>query len=354
MKITPTTKEQLVYYMLQNISLGTYDNKFLTNLQENLVSRKNPVTSNQADLLTKITLRYFKQFKKHEIDVNEMAMLPWSTQPILSSPQYTSAFCVVEDDVLKIRSPYNTEFISEIRKMPVTADWDKDTKTWSMPYCEVTAKHAIECITKNYEVINFCPVLTEVIDTFAKYETAQHWDPIYLKVNGNYMIACITKQIHEIVSNVTLDASPATLALLTSLGINISNEVVLDACATLDNTLSGHKLIDFATSMSSTIIDENCMDELALYLKEIKSDFVLIVDTYKEKNRVHTKKLHDLLTGMNVNTHLVTRQDKAELDFSSYNLPVIVNSSLWGVGSFSKIAKCKTVFLGNNKPIEIK
>jgi hypothetical protein len=106
--------------------------------------------------------------------------------------------------------------------------------------------------------------------------------------------------------------------------------------------------------MSSTIIDENCMDELAMYLKEIKSDFVLIVDTYKEKNRVHTKKLHDLLTGMNVNTHLVTRQDKAELDFSSYNLPVIVNSSLWGVGSFSKIAKCKTVFLGNNKPIEIK
>ncbi len=354
MKTTPTTKEQLVYYMLQNISLGTYDRKFLANLQDNLISHKNPVTSNQADLLTKITLRYFKQFKKQEIDVYAMAMLSWSTQPVLSSPQYTTTFCAVEDDILTIRSPYNADFISEIKKMPVMASWDKETKTWSMPYCEVTAKHAIQCVSKNYEVINFCPVLTEVIDTFAKYETARHWDPVYIKVNGNYMIACITKQIYEIVENVTLDVSPATLALLTSLGIHISDEVVLDAWDNLGNTSSAQKLIDFATSMSSTIVDENNMQELALFLQEIKSDYVLIVDTYKEKNKVYTKKLYDLLTDMNLNTHLVSRQEKTEIDFSPYLLPVIVNSSLWGMGSFSKIAKCKTVFLGNSKPIEIK
>lgn len=349
MKTTPTTKEQLVYYMLQNISLGTYDKKFLTNLHDNLVSRKNPITSNQADLLTKITLRYFKQFKKQELDVNELALLSWSTQPVLSSPQYTSAFCAVDDGVLTIRSPYNADFISEIKKMPVMASWEKDTKTWSMPYCEITAKHAIECVTKNYEVINFCPVLTEVIDTFAKYETAKHWDPIYVKVNGNYMVACITKQIHEIIEEVTLDASPATLALLTSLGIHISEEVTNDACENQDK-----KLIDFATSISSTIVDEKDLETLAEFLKEIKSDFVLIVDTYREKKRTYTQNLFDLLTRMNVNAQLVSRQDKAELDLSHYNLPVIVNSSLWGMGSFSKIAKCKTVFLGNNNPINIK
>lgn len=354
MKVKPTTKEQLVYYMLQHISLGTYDNKFLTNLHDNLVSKKNPVTSNQADLLTKITLRYFKQFKKQEIDVNEMAALPWSTQPVLSSPQYTSAFCQVEDDVLTIRSPYNADFITEIRKMPVIASWDRDTKTWSMPYCEITAKHAIECVTKHYSSINFCPVLTEVVDTFAKYETALHWDPIYIKVNDNYMVAGITKQIHEIIENVTMDVSPATLALLSSLGVNISNDAVLEACALQGNTTSGHKLIDFATSSSSTIMDENYMDELAVYLKEIKSDFILIVDTYKEKNRGYTRKLYDLLISMNLNAHLVARQEKADVDISEYNLPVIVNSSLWGMGSFSKIAKCKIVFLGNSKPIDIK
>lgn len=349
MKTTPTTKEQLVYYMLQNISLGTYDKKFLTNLHDNLVSRKNPVTSNQADLLTKITLRYFKQFKKQELDVNELALLSWSTQPVLSSPQYTSAFCTVEDGVLTIRSPYNADFISEIKKMPVMASWDKDTKTWSMPYCEITAKHAIQCVTKNYETINFCPVLNELIDDFAKYETAKHWDPVYVKVNGNYMVACITKQIHEVIEDIVLDTSPATLALLTSLGIHISEEVTQDACETQDN-----KLIDFATTVSSTIVDEKNLDELAVFLKEIKSDFVLIVDTYKEKKRTYTQKLFDLLTNMGVNAQLVSRQDKPELDLSPYNLPVIVNSSLWGMGSFSKVAKCKTVFLGNNNPIEIK
>lgn len=354
MKAKPTTKEQLIYYMLQHISLGTYDKKFLDNLHDNLVSKKNPVTSNQADLLTKITLRYFKQFKKQEIDVNEMAMLPWSTQPVLSSPQYTSAFCAVEDGILTIRSPYNSDFISEIRKMPVIASWDKDTKTWTMPYCEITAKHAIQCVTKNYESINFCPILTEVVDSFAKYETAAYWDPIYMKVNGNYMVVGITKQIHEIIEDVDMDASPSTLALLTSLGVHISNQVALDAAELHGNTELSHKLIDFATSFSSTILDEDCVDELAMMLNAISSDCVVIVDTYKEKNKEYTKKLYSLLKTAGLNAYRVSRQENTDLDISSYKLPVIVNSSLWGMGSFSKIPKCKTVFLGNNKPIEIK
>lgn len=354
MKVKPTTKEQLVYYMLQHISLGTYDKKFLDNLHDNLVSKKNPVTSNQADLLTKITLRYFKQFKKQELDANELSLLPWSTQPVLSSPQYTNAFCQVEDDTLTIRSPYNVDFISEIRKMPVMASWDKDTKTWSMPYCEVSVKHAIQCVTKNYETINFCPILTEVIDEFAKYETASYWDPIYMKVNGNYMVVGITKQIYEIIEDVVMDVSPSTLALLTSLGIHVSNQVALDAAELQGNTELSHKLIDFATSFSSTILDEDCVDELAMMLKAINSDCVVIVDTYKEKNKEYTKKLYRLLSDMGLNAYRVSRQENTDLDISSYNLPVIVNSSLWGMGSFSKIPKCKTVFLGNNKPIDIK
>lgn len=354
MKAKPTTKEQLVYYMLQHISLGTYDNKFLTSLHDNLVSHKNPITSNQADLLTKITLRYFKQFKKQEIDVNEMAMLSWSTQPVLSSPQYTSAFCAVEDDVLTIRSPYNSEFITEIRKMPVVASWDKDTKTWSMPYCEITAKHVIECVTKNYETINFCSVLTEVVDTFAKYETIPHWDPIYMKVNGNYMVVGINKQLYENLEDVVLDQSPATLALLSSLGVHIANEVALEAAELQGNTLSSHKLIDFATSVSSTVMDEENIGDLAEMLKAINSDCVIIVDTYKDKNKEYTKKLYSMLTDMGLNAHKVSRQENTDLDITSYKLPVVVNSSLWGMGSYAKIPKCKTVFLGNNKPIDIK
>lgn len=353
LKVKPSTKEQLVYYMLQHISLGTYDNKFLTSLHDNLVSHKNPITTNQSDLLTKITLRYFKQFKKQEIDVNEMVDLPWSTVPVQSLPQYTDAFCTVEDNTLLIRSPYNAEFITEIRKMAVTPHWNKETKTWSMPYCEITAKHAIQSVSKNYNVVNFCPILTDVINKFAEYETATCWDPTYVKVNETYLIAGINKHLAEQIENLTLDVSPSTLASLSSLGIEISNDVMLDACNVLSNTTEGHKLIDFATSNSS-IVNEFEIDLLAHFIIETKNDFVLIVDTYKEKKREHTKKLHDLLKAANVNVVLTSRGEKIDVDLAPYKLPLVVNSSLWGMGSFSKIAKCKTVFLGNSTPLDIK
>ena len=57
-KVKPTTKEQLIHYLLHNVSLGTYDNRFLTNIETNFIGAGKPVTSNQSDLLTKITFRY--------------------------------------------------------------------------------------------------------------------------------------------------------------------------------------------------------------------------------------------------------------------------------------------------------
>ena len=73
-KVKPTTKEQLVDFMLKYLSLGTYDKKFLNNLVQLNFIQKIQVTTNQADLLDKITLRYHRQLLKKELIPQEILL----------------------------------------------------------------------------------------------------------------------------------------------------------------------------------------------------------------------------------------------------------------------------------------
>ncbi len=53
-KVKPKTKEQVIYFLISNISLGTYDKRFLSNLESMNVVAKKPLTTNQATLFEKI------------------------------------------------------------------------------------------------------------------------------------------------------------------------------------------------------------------------------------------------------------------------------------------------------------
>ena len=84
-KVKPTTKEQLVYYLCHNISLGTYDQRFLDNILRLNITANKPLTTNQSSLFDKIVERYSRQLAKQEIASADMKLLPWILQPIDSS-----------------------------------------------------------------------------------------------------------------------------------------------------------------------------------------------------------------------------------------------------------------------------
>lgn len=355
-KVKPTTKEQLVYYLLQNISLGTYDRRFLTNLQTTNIQSKKPATSNQAELLTKITTRYARQLQRQEIDATEMVKLPWGVEPIDSLPEYTDAFCSIKDDVIEIRSPYKKDFITDIKDTRVRLEWNKDTRIWSGPLCEETLSHFIECLDKHYHVVRYCPAIVDIINMLVEYEPATCWDPTYKYINGNFLVAGINPHIELLMDNLILDASPTTLAKLHSAGVIVSDEVKQKAIESLGNTDSATRLVEFATS-SKPIVGLDDIPELVDFLEKIECDCAVIMEVYRGTSSNIGDTLRTLFSNSKVPAQFISRKtDKQDIDIAHYKYPVLINTALWGGGSqeTSKLRVSKAIHLGNNKPIEIK
>jgi len=356
MKATPTTKEQLIYFMHTNISLGTYDKRFIDNLIVTYIAALRPITTNQSALLDKIVLRHDRQLSKLEINATEMLSLPWTLTPVPSLPEFTEAHCSIADNIIEVRSPFKKDFVKEIKDTELSLTWEPKTKVWSLPLSEVALKHFIDCLDKHYDPVRYCPQVTSIINTLADYESASCWNPTYKLVNGNYMIAGINSVLAEALQDIEMNVEPRTLAKLIAHGVAIDDDVASAACEELWNTDDALRMIDFAISSSPTF-DANNLSSLARYIKEIGCDFVVIADTGLTGNVKYKQALAEELTKTNIKFSVIDkRSDTTSVDLSFANFPILVTTSLWSHPNQTliKIKTGKTVYLANNKPIDIK
>ena len=340
-KVKPTTKEQLVHYLLQNISLGTYDRRFLSNLQQIQFVQKRPTTSNQSELLDKITLRYFKQLKRKEIDANKMVKLPWSMEPIDSVPEYTDAFCTIKDDIIEVRTPYKKDFVTDIKKSDIFLNWNRENKTWSGVYCEYVLKHIINCLDKHFQVIRYCDKTVEIINNFADYEEATCWDPTLKLVNGNLLIAGINNALYEATKDIPLTTTPETIAKLSMYGVEIDNELITD-----------DPLMKFATEPTS-IREYKELDNVIGDLKTLGCDFIVISETHLSGSK-SIPALVDSCIKYDIDYVVKAKNEKLNTSIKEYNYPVIVNTGLWSSLSRGNVYIAKVVNLATSKPINIK
>jgi len=356
MKAMPTTKEQLIYFIHTNISLGTYDKRFIDNLIVTYVSALRPITTNQSALLDKIVMRHERQLRKLEINASDLLLLPWTLPPTPSLPEFTEAHCSIADNMIEVRSPFKKDFVKEIKDTELSLTWDPKTKVWSLPVSEIALKHFINCLDKHYDPVRYCPKVTEIINTLADYESASCWNPTYKIINGNYMIAGINSILAEVLNDIELNAEPRTLARLIAHGVEISDEVSSAACEELWNTDDALRLVDFAISPEPTF-DANNLSSLVRYIKEIDCDYVVIADTGLTGNVKYKQTLADELSKTDIKFNVIDkRSDTTTVDLSFSSFPILVTTSLWSHPNQTliKIKTGKTVYLANNKPINIK
>lgn len=353
-KVKPTTKEQLVYYLLQNISLGTYDRRFLANLQTILARDKKPATTNQSELLGKITIRYAKQLRRQEIDANDMTKLPWNVEPIDSIPEYTDAFITINDDVIELRTPYKKDFISDIRSRELAIVWHKEIKIWTAPFCEDVLRHFIKFVEKHYHIVHYCNKTKEIINILAEYESASCWDPTLVNVNGNYMIAGITSQLDDAIKDITINSELATLSRLICYGVTISSDITNQLITDAGDQDEAKQLVNFVTSLSP-VVDCTDTQRIVGFFKKVECDYIAIAESFGS----HAKDLPVLISAIKDSgipyLYIDKRSDAADLNFSEYKMPILINTGLWATPNQNKLrmGAAKTVFLGNNKPVKI-
>jgi len=348
----PTTKEQLIYYMMTHISLGTYDKKFLDNIIHlNLMTSK-PVTSNQSNLLDKITVRYHRQLAKTKLDSQLLIKLPWTIEPIESTKQFTEVHITFNDNKILLSSPYKKELVKKLRQLEY-GQWDSDNRFWIYPFSEYTLKNLIKCISEYFTKINYCETISELLVQVNAYNhTSCYWNPTLVYKNNNFYIAASNPHLEKALKPITLTMDLPVLAKLVSLGIDIDNDIVTKLYDTLGEDNEAINIISFVVNRDTSFeISETI--KLVEYLKMIHCDFVLVTPTYGLL-KDYTDKICTELKNKNI-PHKIAKAANQMFDFDTevfkkYNFPTVINAGFLSERDVSNKAS-KIINIVNSQPV---
>lgn len=346
-KVKPTTKEQLIYYFISNISLGTYDKRFLTNLESMNVTAQKPLTTNQADLLDKIIARYSRQLHKLELNVDEMLSLPWHNRPIQSLPQFTEAHLSLLDDELILHSPFKKDFVEDFRKADINGKWNKEERYWSVPASTHTLNIATKIIEKHYNKVNYCDTITEFIQSAKVYEDCKYWNPSFEYLNGNFYVVAANSNLINAISYIPFEVELYVLARLVRHGISIGDTALAQF---VDKFKPDEILFALDTEANIEIDDPEAINKLL----KIKTDYVVFLELTGSAKGFFTS-LKKKLEEHNIKHHTLSVKEQQEGIFTrDYAYPTLIVSGFFYRPSQITPAIGKVVHVVNSKPISIK
>lgn len=344
--IKPTSKEQTIYFLLGNVSLGTYDKRFLQNIEENYICTHKPITTNQAKLLDKIITRYHRQLLKLEVNSEELISLQWNINPIDSLPQYTEVFLDVFDDMLVLRCPYKKEFVTDFKKNKIGARWDSESRFWYMPASTNSLKIVNDQIISHYSNINYCEKITEFFNIVNEYKTCKYWNPTYKYLAGNFMIVATNKWLDESLSQLEFDGKASTISKLVWHGVTIDDSVIKLCKEKYDNNI-----VDFAVSVNN----ESEINDVSLIDKLMSTEVDFVVIYFKLSRGNFAKQITELLEKNKIKFHIHNQDEIFSLPHKLYEHPVLLTDrSISTNESYNAKQFAKIIKIVNSKPITIK
>ena len=340
--LKPTTKEQLIHYLVTHISLGTYDKKFLSNIYET----NKPLTTNQNDLLDKIVLRYNRQFAKKELVARELIDLPWTRPLVISSPQYTEAHISTKDDSICIRTPYKKDYILKLKDFKYPIVWDREDRVWYTDYCATTLKYVIEQTEHHFNAVNYSEDIKELIDYLVEYETYKYWDPTLTYINNRYYLISSSEYLYDAVNDLLESITLYTLSKLVRYGIKIDDSVI-------NNLPYDKKLITFATEVQPTL-EADDITLLTEYLAKIECDLIVVYNSSYFAKFV-TAELADMLVDNNIKLMIVDRYQSYDIEeINKHRCTVFLTNNMRTEG-ITGIFTDKIIHLVNSKaPQQVK
>lgn len=218
------TLNALATWMLSNIRLSRYDDQFVNNLTL-YITQHNRITSNQDLLFRKVTGKYRKQFSQLKIEVEEVLTRLWDVKIVESIPEYTGASIKIENDKLILRSPFNKNFLTALKKNPIyTLQWVKDKRQYEAEYSHTNLKELLYLTADHYPILSYCERVTQIVDSLSAYEDIKYWVPT-LVYNGHYYIAAMNEHLYEAIKDIPITDDLKTIATLVKYGVVIDQSV---------------------------------------------------------------------------------------------------------------------------------
>lgn len=329
------TLNDIATWMLTNIRLSRYDEQFINNLTFYTV-QYNRITSNQDLLFKKVIGKYKRQFLYNKLVINDLLVLPWHVPIVPSIPEYTGASISIENDRIIFRSPYNKNFLTALRKKSLhTLEWNKDKRQHEADYSPTVLKQLMYLSSDHYEILNYCEIVTDIINRLAEYESAKYWLPTLVYKNNQYYVAAINEPLYNAIKDIEITDDLKTIALLTKYGINIDDTVVEHFLKT-----EPIEKIKFASTFNVDV-EIRDVDSVMNWLKEFGCDAIT------EPKSFLTKKMIDFSDN-------ILNICKNIKDLHTFTNPVIVYQK----GTFSVVSEkpmklFKIIRFINSEPINL-
>jgi hypothetical protein len=218
------TLNELATWMLSNIRLSRYDDQFVNNLTL-YITQHNRITSNQDLLFRKVAGKYKRQFSQLKIEIEEVLTRSWDVNIVESIPEYTGASIKIENDKLILRSPFNKNFLTALKKNPIySLQWIKDRRQYEGEYSHTNLKELLYLTADHYSILNYCEKVTQIVERLSVYENVKYWVPT-LVYKGHYYIAALNEHLYEAIKNIEITDDLKTISALVKYGIAIDQSV---------------------------------------------------------------------------------------------------------------------------------
>lgn len=329
------TLDDVATWMLSNIRLSRYDDQFVNNLTLYIIQH-NRITSNQDLLFKKVAGKYKRQFLQYNLAVEDILTRPWTVNIVESIPEYTGASITIENNKLVLKSPYNKNFLAAIRKNPIySLEWIKDKRQYEAEYNHYNLKQLLYLTADHYPILNYCPKVTQIVDSLSAYESIKYWVPT-LVYNNQYYIAAMNEPLYEAIKDIPLTDDLKTIATLVKYGIVIDQSVKDHFLKTEDP-----EKINFAVNFQIEVEIRNTKN-IIKWLNELGCDAI--------------SELKSFLSNANLteirNTNITMCSIK---DFKDYNNPVVVyhhgGSYTWATQRPMKLFKA--IKFVNSEPVNL-
>lgn len=327
------TLEDVGTFMLVNIRLSRYDLQFVNNLT-NMIGVKNTITTNQDSLFRKIALKYRRQFTQQKFDIDTLLTLSWKCNVVTSSPQYTNASINIVKDKIIFRSPFNKNFLNALKKNPIhSMEWHKDKREYEIMYGPTTLRMLITLSADHFEVIDYCTITKDIINSLSEYESVKYWKPTLIYSNGYFYVAALNEVLHNTIKDIPLTNDLLMVAEYVQYGITIDDSVI-----EYFNTNEESRKVTLASNYRVEC-EVRDLDSVIKWLNELGCD---CVSTYLSKTPILREIIED--------NNIAVIEDRSDL--SAYNKPVMIHYRNYGFtdppSGLFKIIKCV-----NSEPINL-
>jgi hypothetical protein len=328
------SKDQLAHYMISgHVHLSKKDYGFFNNIRT-IVHDNKPVTSNQNKLFDKLLLKYQRQLQKLNHNINELISLSWKVEVLESKQEYLNAYISIDDNIITLRSPFNSKFVQQFRKVPLNNFvWDKVKRIYTSPFSTYQLKIVIDTVSQCYENVLYCDSVQSILKEVEEYKDIKYWQPTLVKINNNFYIVATNNSLNDAIKHIELTDDPKTFYLLSQYGITIDTNLVTD------------KYKKFASEYV-TEIDTVDLSLLSEYLQQLNVECV-----FTSQDIIYNKDLNNDLKKILLDKGIIFKsaKDSKLIDNSVLLVTNLSWTPLVNKGYYNKI-----IHLTNSRPIKIK